>query len=149
MQMDRKNRRRTLALGATALAMTLVPLALIASSASAATVASVSHASAAARTMVAGHASAAGTIDGGFSLISSNSGGANLRAGDTTGSTRLEYLPNGTEVLMICWITGQTVSPPNSNYTSNRWFKVEPEYDFTIGYVHSSLVIDQANVGEC
>jgi len=33
MQMDRKNRRRTLALGATSLAMTLVPLALIASSA--------------------------------------------------------------------------------------------------------------------
>ena len=95
------------------------------------------------------HISPAGTIDGGFSVISSNSGGANLRAAATMNSTSYEYLGNGTEVLMICWITGQSVSPPNSNYTSNRWFKVEPEYDPTIEYVHSSLVIDQATVGEC
>jgi hypothetical protein len=91
----------------------------------------------------------AGTIDGGYSLIASNSGGANLRAAATTNSASYEYIPNGVEVLMLCWTSGQTVSPPNSNYTSNRWFRVEPAYDFTIGYVHSSLVTYQATVPAC
>lgn len=148
MYTDQKNRRRTLGLAA-ALTVVLVPLMIGASSASAATVAPASHAGAVVRTTASVHVSPAGTIDGGFSLISSNSGGANLRAASTMNSYSYEYLGNGTEVLMICWTTGQTVSPPNSNYTSNRWFKVEPEYDPTVGYVHSSLVIDQANVREC
>ncbi len=129
-----------------ALAAVLMPLMVSGPAASAATDRATSHASVATRTTAV---SPAGTVDGGFSVISSNSGGANLRAGATTNSTSYEYLGNGTEVLMICWITGQSVSPPNSNYTSNRWFKVEPEYDFDIGYVHSSLVIDQATVPEC
>ncbi len=148
MYTHRKIRRRTLGLAA-ALAAGLVPLMISASSASAATAGPASHAGTAVRTTASGHVSPAGTIDGGFSLISSNSGGANLRAAATMNSTSYEYLGNGTEVLMICWTTGQTVSPPNSNYTSNRWFEVEPAYDPTIGYVHSSLVIDQANVREC
>jgi hypothetical protein len=144
---DWKNGR--IILGLAALAAALMPLASGASSASAATTARAADTGAVVRTTAAGHASPAGTIDGGFSLISSNSGGANLRAGATMNSTSYEYLGNGTEVLMICWTTGQSVSPPNSNYTSNRWFKVEPEYDPRIGYVHSSLVIDQATVREC
>jgi hypothetical protein len=138
---ERKTRRRALGLAAT-LAVALTPVMFSAASASANTV-PAAHAAA------AGHVSPAGTIDGGYSLIESNSGGANLRASATMNSTSYEYLGNGTEVLMICWTNGQSVSPPNSNYTSNRWFKVEPEYDFTIGYVHSSLVTDQATVGEC
>jgi hypothetical protein len=133
---------------ATALAV-LMPLMISAAPASAATAVPTSHAGAAVHTTAVGHVSPAGTIDGGFSLISSNSGGANLRAAPTMNSKSYEYLGNGTLVLMICWITGQTVSPPNSNYTSNRWFEVEPEYDPTVGYVHSSLVTDQANVREC
>jgi hypothetical protein len=148
MYTDRKNRRKALGLAAT-LAAVLTSLIISASSASAATTVPTSHAGAAVRTTTAGHISPAGTIDGGFSLISSNSGGAWLRAGATMNSRGYEYLGNGTEVLMICWTTGQTVSPPNSNYTSNRWFEVEPAYDPTVGYVHSSLVIDQANVREC
>lgn len=147
--MDQKNRRRILGLGA-ALAVVLLPSVISASSASAAaTAVRAPQSGAAVRTTAAGHVSPAGTIDGGFSLISSNSGGANLRAAATMNSTSYEYLGNGTEVLMICWTTGQTVSPPNSNYTSNRWFLVEPAYDPTVGYVHSSLVIDQATVREC
>lgn len=148
MYTHRKVRRKALGLAA-ALAVVLVPLMISASSVSAATTGPASHAGAAVRTTTSGHVSPAGTIDGGWSLISSNSGGANLRAAPTMNSNSYEYLGNGTEVLMICWITGQTVSPPNSNYTSNRWFEVEPAYDPTIGYVHSSLVIDQANVREC
>jgi hypothetical protein len=143
--MNWTHRRRALGL-TTALAAAITPLAISASSASAATVAP---AAATARIAPAGLAAPAGTIDGGWSLISSNSGGANLRASATTNSAAKEYLGNGTEVLMICWTTGQTVSPPSSNYTSNRWFKVEPAYDPTIGYVHSSLVIDQASVRAC
>jgi hypothetical protein len=143
-----RNRHRAVGLAAT-LAVVLTPLMISASSASAATAAPTSLAGAAVHTTAVGHALPAGTIDGGYSLISSNSGGANLRAAATMNSKSYEYLGNGTEVLMICWTTGQTVSPPNSNYTSNRWFKVEPEYDPTVGYVHSSLVIDQANVREC
>jgi hypothetical protein len=148
MHTRQKNRHRALGLGAV-LAVVLAPSMISASSASAATTARALHAGAAARTTAAGHVSPAGTIDGGYSLISSNSGGANLRAYPTMNSTSYEYLGNGTEVLMICWTTGQTVSPPNSNYTSNRWFLVEPAYDPTVGYVHSSLVIDQANVRQC
>lgn len=148
MYTDRKNRRRALGL-AGAVAVVLTPLMVSTSSASAATSLPAPHAGAAAHTTAVGHISPAGTIDGGFSVISSNSGGAWLRAGATMNSQGKEYLGNGTEVLMICWVTGQTVSPPNSNYTSNRWFEVEPAYDPTVGYVHSSLVIDQANVREC
>jgi hypothetical protein len=148
MYTHQKNRRRTLGLAA-AMAAMLVPLMIGTSSASAATAAPAPHAGPASRITAPGHVSPAGTIDGGYSLISSNSGGANLRAAATMNSYSYEYLGNGTEVLMICWTTGQTVSPPNSNYTSNRWFLVEPAYDPTVGYVHSSLVIDQANVRQC
>jgi hypothetical protein len=144
-----KNRVSRVLGPAAALAAVLLPLMISASPASAAAAAATPRADAAVRTTAVGHVSPAGTIDGGFSLISSNSGGANLRAAATMNSKSYEYLGNGTKVLMICWITGQTVSPPNSNYTSNRWFEVEPEYDPTVGYVHSSLVIDQANVREC
>jgi hypothetical protein len=147
MLTERKTRHRALGLAAT-LAVALTPVLFSAASASANTV-PASRGGATVPTAAAGHVSPAGTIDGGFSLIESNSGGANLRASATMNSTSLEYLPNGTEVLMTCWITGQSVSPPNSNYTSDRWFRVEPEYDPTVGYVHSSLVTDQANVPEC
>jgi hypothetical protein len=148
MYPDRKNLHRTLGLAA-AMAVVLSSATISAASASAAAAGPAAHTGATTRTTAVGHISPAGTIDGGYSLIESNSGGANLRANDTMNSTSYEYLGNGTEVLMICWITGQTVSPPNSNYTSNRWFEVEPEYDPTVGYVHSSLVTDQATVGEC
>jgi hypothetical protein len=153
MDKNAKN-RRTITLLTVGLAAAVVPAAVLAPSAAAAAAAPAAH-SAVSHTVGAPNDAAAftirpaGTVDGGYSLISSNSGGANLRASSTMGSTSYEYLPNGTEVLMICWVTGQTVSPPNSNYTSNRWFKVEPAYDFTVGYVHSSLVIDQATVPAC
>lgn len=148
MKVSRHHVRRALGPAATLAAVLMIVLSST-SSASAATAGPTSHAGAVVDATTVRHISPAGTIDGGYSLISSNSGGANLRAAATMNSTSYEYLGNGTEVMMICWITGQTVSPPNSNYTSNRWFKVEPAYDPTIGYVHSSLVIDQASVGEC
>jgi hypothetical protein len=77
------------------------------------------------------------------------SGGAWLRAQPNTGSYGIEYLYNDREVVMICWTDSQSVSPPNSNYTSSRWFKVEPTYDVNIGYVHSSFVYHQITVPHC
>jgi hypothetical protein len=106
-------------------------------------------ASAATRPSAAVRVLPAGTIDGGDSLISSNSGGANVRVSATMASQSIDWLPNGVEIVMLCWTTGQTVSPPNSNYTSNRWFKIEPIYSTEVGFVHSSLVIDQATVRQC
>ena len=63
--------------------------------------------------------------------------------------TTYKYLYNNTNVLMICWTDSQWVYPPNSNYSSNRWFMVEPEYDLNIGYVHSSFVYNQITVPRC
>lgn len=134
-----------LAAGAATVAALLLPVSLI--SVTQADAAPLSLHGASAHHAV--HMTPAGTIDGGFSLIASNSGGANLRASWTMDSYSEEYLPNRTEVLMMCWITGQDVKPPNSNYESNRWFRVEPAYDPNIGYVHSSLVTDQAIVPPC
>src|SRR4051812_34999173 len=59
------------------------------------------------------------------SVIQSNSGGAWWRAQPNTSSQKMNYLRNGQAVHMDCWTTGELVSPPNSNYTSNRWFKVQ------------------------
>lgn len=77
------------------------------------------------------------------------SGGAWLRAGSKTTSTGLRYLYNDTEVVMMCWTDSESVSPPNSNYTSKRWFKVNPTYTVDVGYVHSSFVYRQITVPRC
>ncbi|HUY52285.1 MAG TPA: hypothetical protein VMV92_42370 [Streptosporangiaceae bacterium] len=109
------------------------------------------------RTKIAGGLAGAAVIAGsvlaaspglasGWPVISSRSGGAWLRASPNTGSHGIEYMGNGTRVLMICWIDAQWAT---GNYSSNRWFKVEPEYDLNVGYVHSSMVADQARVPEC
>ncbi len=82
----------------------------------------------------------------GWASIRSNTGGAWLRAQPTTAAYGEEYLGNGTSVLMICWVDAQWAT---GNYASNRWFKVEPAYDPTVGYVHSSLVANQASVPHC
>ncbi|WP_328992884.1 SH3 domain-containing protein [Kribbella sp. NBC_01245] len=83
------------------------------------------------------------------SWIGSNSGGANMRTCPNTGCARVLYLGNGSEVYMLCWTDAQTVSPPNSDYTSSRWFKIGLYYDNRTGYVHSSLVENQSSVGHC
>jgi hypothetical protein len=82
----------------------------------------------------------------GWATIRSNSGGAWLRAQPTTASYGQEYLGNVTSVLMICWIDAQWAT---GNYSSNRWFRVEPAYDPAVGYVHSSLVANQVTVPHC
>jgi hypothetical protein len=119
-------------LAATA-AMTL-PLAAVSTQAQASTGPTLATAS---------HAPAAAS---GWSAISSHSGGAWLRAQPTTNSYGIEYLGNGTQVLMMCWIDAQWAT---GNYSSNRWFRVEPAYDPNVGYVHSSLVANQVSVPHC
>lgn len=83
------------------------------------------------------------------SVISSNSGGAWWRAAPNLNGQKMNYLWNGTAVHMYCWTTGQTVSPPDSNYTSDRWFKVGLATVSGQYYVHSSLVARQTSVGYC
>jgi hypothetical protein len=82
----------------------------------------------------------------GWAMIRSTSGGAWLRVQPTTASYGQEYLGNGTSVLMICWVDAQWAT---GNYSSNRWFEVEPAYDPAVGYVHSSLVANQVSVPHC
>lgn len=79
--------------------------------------------------------------------INSNSGGANVRGCPDVSCTSYGYYPNGTAVVMTCWYdTGTVVYPPNSNYPSNRWFRISsPRY----GYIHSSLIANQASVPKC
>jgi hypothetical protein len=76
-----------------------------------------------------------------------NSSGVNLRSCGSTTCGSYAYMPNDTGVTMQCWEDTQSVSPPNSNYTSSRWFRVSSPYG--TGYVHSSLVFNQTGVGPC
>lgn len=78
--------------------------------------------------------------------ISSNSGGANIRSCANTGCTSNGYFGNGTGVTMVCFTDTQWVYPPNSNYASNRWFKVNSPVN---GYIHSSLVASQVSTPGC
>jgi hypothetical protein len=82
------------------------------------------------------------------SVISSNSGGANLRSCPYTWCSSLGYMRNGTAVGMMSYCDSQYVAPPQSNYGSSRWFKVGTyALGGSIGWVHSSLVARQTGVG--
>ncbi len=78
--------------------------------------------------------------------IGSNSGGANVRTCASTGCAPVAYLGNGTGVTMVCWIDSQWVYPPNSDYATNRWFRINSPAN---GYVHSSLVEGQVSTPRC
>ena len=93
-----------------------------------------------------GIAAASPASAAGWATIRSNSGGAWLRAQPSTSAYGMEYLGNGTSVLMMCYVDAQWAT---GNYSSNRWFKVEPAYDPAVGYVHSSLVANQVGVPRC
>jgi uncharacterized protein YraI len=81
------------------------------------------------------------------SHIGANSGGANIRTCASTTCGSLGYLANGTSVTMLCWVDSQWVYPPNADYASARWFRAATPVG--TGYVHSSLVEDQASVPPC
>lgn len=84
------------------------------------------------------------------SWISSSSGGANLRSCPSTLCQSLGYMLNGSRVHMNCWVDGQWVAPPNSNYGSARWFSVDTAgLGGSRGYVHSSLVANWTSVPRC
>lgn len=81
------------------------------------------------------------------SVISSNSGGANLRDCPNSGCRSFGYLRNGTTVYMQCWVDGGQAT---GNYSSRRWFSVlTPALGASGGYVHSSLVANQIGVPHC
>ncbi|MEU9378324.1 SH3 domain-containing protein [Streptomyces sp. NPDC048255] len=102
---------------------------------------------AAAAVALTGLIAGAGGAEAAGSYISSNSGGANVRACASTGCGSIGYLGNGSGVTMLCWLDNQWVYPPSSNYASNRWFRVSSSVG--TGYVHSSLVANQTGVGHC
>lgn len=81
------------------------------------------------------------------SVISSNSGGANLRECADSACRSFGYLRNGTTVYMQCWVDGGQAT---GNYSSPRWFSVlTPALGAAGGYVHSSLVANQIGVPHC
>src|SRR5689334_18555433 len=82
------------------------------------------------------------------SYIGSNSGGAWLRNAAYLGDQyKVKYVGNGTGVNMVCWVDTQWVYPPQSDYASPRWFKVDaPGVGVYKAYVHSSLVEGQTSV---
>ncbi|WP_306367974.1 hypothetical protein [Nocardiopsis sp. CC223A] len=83
----------------------------------------------------------------GPSYIGSNSGGANLRGCPWFTCASNAYMPNNTPVTMQCWMDAQYVSPPDSDYASARWFRLDTAWG--IGWTHSSLVENQTTVGHC
>ena len=78
--------------------------------------------------------------------IGSNSGGANIRTCASMGCGSKGWYVNGTTLTMVCWKTGQWVNPPDSDYGSDRWFKVNNP---TEGFIHSSLVDNQVATPVC
>ncbi len=84
----------------------------------------------------------------GTSVISSNSGGANLRACAATSCRSLGWMRNGTNVKMRCYYDARQST--TGNYASPRWFLVwTSALGATGGYVHSSLVARQTGVPRC
>jgi hypothetical protein len=86
-----------------------------------------------------------GTAVASASNIASDSGTANVR---TCGSISCAVvdggtLYNGTGVNMTAWCDSEWVDPPNSDYSSDRWFKIDSP---VAGWVHSSLVDNQQTV---
>ncbi len=78
------------------------------------------------------------------------SGGANLRSGPATSYRSLGYLTDATRLHMKCYLDAQPVSPPQSNYTSARWFLVDTlALGGSVGYVHSSFVANQTETPPC
>lgn len=81
-------------------------------------------------------------------VVSSRSGGANLRAYPWAAAFR--WVPNGTQLIMICWRDSVWM---NGNYWTNRWFYVTAlvggRYYNPSGYIHASLVANQATVPWC
>lgn len=77
-------------------------------------------------------------------------GGANLRSGPATSYGSLGYLTDAMHVHMKCWLDTQPVSPPQSNFTSGRWFLVDTlALGGSVGYVHSSFVANQIETPPC
>lgn len=87
-----------------------------------------------------------GTAVASAAHISSNSGSANVRTcGAVSPNCRVvATLYNGRGVNMTAWCDSSWVYPPQSNYPSPRWFKINSPVS---GWVHSSLVANQQRVG--
>jgi len=85
-----------------------------------------------------------------YSVVGSNSGGANLRYTSSIYSPSLGYYRNGQRVWMICWKDSQWLVPPASDYSSGRWFYIEIDnIGHARGWMHSSLVENQRVAPAC
>jgi hypothetical protein len=75
----------------------------------------------------------------GYGYVSSNSGGAIVRAQPNVNSAYDEWAPNGYRLTMYCWVDGGWA---DGNYWTNRWFQVSvPYWKYGgTGYINASLV---------
>lgn len=78
------------------------------------------------------------------SYVSTSTGWSTVRSCPSTGCTPITYLYNGSSVWMLCWRDSQWAY---GNYWSPRWFFVW--FGGTEGWVHSSLVYNQAVAPNC
>jgi hypothetical protein len=78
------------------------------------------------------------------SYVSTSGGWSYVRSCPNTGCSAQFLLSNGSPVWMLCWTDAQWAT---GNYSSNRWFYI---YSYNgYGYVHSSLVYNQAPSPPC
>lgn len=88
----------------------------------------------------------ADTVEAASPKTYSYTGGTHLRFHNPSGSS-IAYLRNGTPLTMHCWTDARWAK---GNYWTNRWFQVTAHYGINkIGYVHASLVRNQASVPRC
>lgn len=78
------------------------------------------------------------------SYVWTSGGWSNVRGCASTACSVKFSLANGSSVWMLCWTDGQWAY---GNYGSNRWFYIWSAN--RTGYIHSSLVYNQASAPRC
>lgn len=83
-----------------------------------------------------------------YGYVSSNSGGATVRAQPNVNSAAYAWAPNGYRLTMYCWVDGGWA---DGNYWTNRWFQVSVPYwrYGGVGYINASLVAQQPTLPHC
>jgi hypothetical protein len=84
----------------------------------------------------------------GYGTVSSNTGGAYVRAQPDPNSAYYAYAYNGYRLTMYCWVDAAWAY---GNYWTNRWFQVQvPGWQYGgVGYITASLVANQPPLPHC
>lgn len=81
------------------------------------------------------------------SSIVSVDGGTHVRRCPNLRCSSEGWVSNGTAVVVVCWILGQRLEPPQSDYASAVWLKVSSRVG--VGFVHATAVDQQGLTGLC